>query len=370
MKVVFAGGGSGGHLFPLVTIIREMKKKIGDQVDFHYIGPSNSKTKEILSQENVAIHFISAGKIRKDFSFRSLLLNTVDILFRIPWGTLQSIFKLMLLNPEFIFTKGGTGSVEVTFSGWLLQIPIFMHESDIVPGWANKIANRFSVETFTSFLDTEHFPSNKLVLVGNPVRDLTADKSESQKLIGITREKKVVLILGGTIGSERINDCILSILPELISRFEVIHHCGEKNFGKIKEEALFLLPDILEKYYHPYAFLIEKRMAAAYSVADIIISRAGAGSIFEIAKAGKPSILIPLPESSQNHQLKNAYAYANSGASTVIEENNLTPHLLLEKISHLLSSALKDEMAQQAKNFARPRAAEIIANYLIEFLKQ
>lgn len=365
MKIVFAGGGSGGHLFPLVAIIREMRKKIGNQVEMHYIGPYNKRIKEVFTNEGLHLHFIFSGKLRRSWHPKDIFINIIDLLFRIPWGFIQSLFILLFMNPEFIFTKGGKGSVEVTFSSWLLQIPIFMHESDIVPGKANKIANKFSVETFISFPDTEHLPVDKLILVGNPIREL----KNTQK--NLSKKKKIILILGGSLGSERINDVVLSILPDMTKNFEVIHHCGDKNFQHIKKEAEFLLPDSLEKYYHPHPFLNEEQIAYAYEVADIIISRAGAGSIFEIAQAGKASILIPLPESSQNHQFKNAYAYAKTGASTVIEENNLTPHLLLGKIQHILTSpAIKEKMEQSAKMFSRPRAAEIIANYLVEYLKK
>ena len=246
-----------------------------------------------------------------------------------------------------------------------------MHESDIVPGVANQFISRFALEIFVSFPGTEYFPLRKMILVGNPIRRevLEGSKAEAESFFKLSSGKPVVLILGGSQGAQRINDKILEILPDLLENFEVIHQCGEKNFEQVKAESKVMMNETLEKFYHLVPFLKEPELRHAYAASDIICSRAGSGSIFEIAAAGKPSILVPLPESAQNHQVKNAYAYQETGASLVLEETNFTPRFFLEKLKSLFSQPEKLlEMAEATKDFAKPGAARIIANYLVEFL--
>ena len=181
--------------------------------------------------------------------------------------------------------------------------------------------------------------------------------------------KPVILISGGSQGAQRINDEILEVLPQLLENFEVIHQCGENNFQQVKAESRVLINQDQEKFYHLFPFLREPELIRAYAAADLIVSRAGSGSIFEIAAVGKPSILIPLPESAQNHQVKNAYAYQESGACIVMEETNFTSHFFLERIKSLFSQT--DEllkMTNGTRAFAKPQAAKIIANYLVEYL--
>ena len=161
------------------------------------------------------------------------------------------------------------------------------------------------------------------------------------------------------------------ILPEFLNEFELIHQTGKDNFEEVKAESEVVIDKELSKYYHPYPFLNEDELANAYFSADLIISRAGAGSIFEIAAMGKPSILIPLANSAQNHQVKNAYVYAEHGSAMIIEEANFTPHFFLERVKYLFDNPDKmDNMALKAKEFSTPESAKIIAEYLVSYLTQ
>ena len=171
------------------------------------------------------------------------------------------------------------------------------------------------------------------------------------------------------IRDRRINDLILTILPEFLKEFEIIHQVGERNFKEVEREVAVILPEELKKYYHFYPLLREIELKHAYQAADLIVARAGSGTIFEIAAAAKPSILIPLPESAQGHQIKNAYAYAQTGEAIVIEEENFTPRFFLEKIRYLFSRPdFLTEMSERAKEFSCPRAGRIIAEYLLDYL--
>jgi len=370
MKVVFTGGGTGGHVFPIVAIIRELRKISKGEIEIFYIGPKDQFAQDCLSLEEVKVKWILCGKFRRYFTVQSIFLNLIDI-FKIPIGILQAFFYVFFLNPDLIFSKGGFGSLPVVISGWILQIPVFLHESDSVPGLANKILSKFALEIFVSFPDTPYFPKDKMVVVGNPIRIelMKGERKEGMKYFKISGEKPVILVLGGSQGAQRMNDKILLILNRLLKNFEVIHQTGEKNFKEVELEAKIILKEELKKYYHPFPFLKEEELKKAYAVCDLVIARAGSGTIFEIAAMGKPSILIPLPESAQDHQIQNAYTYLRYGGTIVIEERNFTPGLFVERLKFLFSHKEElERMAKCAKKFAKPLAARVIANYIFEFL--
>ena len=389
MKILFTGGGTAGHIFPIIAVTREIKKiSPQDNFQFFYVGPKDRFLGTLLSREGITVKTILAGKIRRYLGFKSFFQNIFDVLFKIPIGFIQAIYYNFVISPDLIFSKGGYGSLSVVFSGWLLLIPIFLHESDVSPGLSNRLLGRFSLETFVSFPieKTEYFPSKKMISVGNPVRleILEGEKEKAKELFKLTGDynppttlpserapKPIILVLGGSQGSQRINDILLLILPELLLNFELIHQIGQKNFKETESEARAVINRELLKYYHPSPFLDEEELKQAFTISDLIISRAGSGSIFEISAVGKPSILIPLTESAQNHQLKNAYAYAGNGACLVMEEANLTPHFFLERLKYLFSRPEKlREMGEGAKLFSKPQAAKIIAEYIVEYLNQ
>ncbi len=372
MKILFTGGGTAGHIFPIIAIIREIRRNHPQgEFRFFYIGPKDKFFGDLLSKEGIEVKTILAGKIRRYFS----LLNIVDILFKLPIGILQAFFHIFVISPDLIFSKGGYGSIPTIIAGWILLTPIFLflHESDTAPGLANKIAGKLVLEIFTSFPieETEYFPAKKVISIGNPIRKelLKGSSKEAKKIFKLTGEKPLILILGGSQGAQKINDQVLTVLSKLLENFEIIHQTGRKNFEEVKAGANVVIKENLKKYYHPLPFLDEKELSHAYQAADLIISRAGAGSIFEIAALGKPSILVPLPGAAQNHQVKNAYAFAKNGSTIVIEEKNFLPHFFLEKLKYLFSQSKKlEEMAEKAKEFSKPDAARIIGEYITSYL--
>lgn len=375
-KIIFTGGGTGGHIFPLIAIHQEIMKKISaqDDFEFYYIGPKDNKYSKFITEIKIKERNIWGGKIRRYFSFKSFFLNIVDVLFKTPISIIQAFIHIFLISPDLIFSKGGYGSFPVIIAGRLLGTPVIMHESDIIAGSVNHNLSRMAIEIFVSFPSdkTLNLPAKKIISTGNPIRKgiLLGSRDKAKKLFNLTFKKPVILILGGSQGAKRINDLLLEILPDLLENFEVIHQCGENNFKDLNNETKALIKKELITYYHLYPFLNEKELANAYHVAELIISRAGSGSIFEIAAVEKPSILIPLPEAAQNHQTKNAYAYAEKKACMVIEENNLTPYFFLDRIKYLLDRPHElEKMKQGAKSFAKPRAGELIAYYIYEYLK-
>ncbi len=366
MKIVFTGGGTAGHIFPILAIIREIRNIYqGENLKIFYAGPKNKHGEVLLSQENVKVANIICGKIRRYASFK----NIIDIL-KVPIGIIQSIFWLFFTAPDVVFSKGGYGSFPIAVASFLLRIPFVLQESDIAPGITSKITSRWALEIFTSFPDTEYFPKHKTICLGNPIRLslLDGNKTEAKQIFGL-HDKPLILVLGGSQGSQIINQIMLEVLGDILNQFEIIHQTGIANQKQVQAEANVVLTKEQQKYYHCLAFLNEKQLKHALTASDLVISRAGSGAIFEITANSKPMILIPLMGSAQDHQVKNAYKLFDLGCAVVIEEQNLKPHLFIEKLKNLFASPQNLAiMAENAKIFSKPKATKIIAQYLNEYL--
>jgi UDP-N-acetylglucosamine--N-acetylmuramyl-(pentapeptide) pyrophosphoryl-undecaprenol N-acetylglucosamine transferase len=373
MKIVFTGGGTGGHIFPIIAIARAIKKRGPANLDLMYIGPKDEYAQEILLKEGINIYYVLSGKIRRYFSIPDFFLNIIDVLFKIPIGIIQSLYLVFTNSPDLIFSKGGFGSVPVVIASWIWGVPVFLHESDVSPGMANKILGKISKEIFVSFpiKEIEYFPMNKMIQTGNPIREeiVNGDALRAKEIFNLKGEKPLILILGGSQGSQRINDLILEIILHLLKNYEIIHQTGSRDLARIQKEINAIVPEVLRKEYHAYSFLKEEELKHAYKASSCVIARAGAGTIFELAALKKPSILIPLPEAAQNHQSKNAYAYAKHKGCIVLEEGNLSPNFFLEKLKSLFESKTLEEMEKELNSFANPNSADVIAKYLLDFLK-
>lgn len=369
MRILFTGGGTGGHIFPIIAI----KEVFTNTVDtkFYYLGPNGFVKENLIG---IKAKFISAGKFRRYFDpFLSIELTKTIV------GIIQSFWHLFLIMPDVIFSKGGYGSFPVCFVGWIYRIPIILHDSDSIPGLANRVLAKFAKKIILSFESGRKYfkpkYQSKIILIGNPIRKelFEEDKIKAREIFKISAGKPVILIIGGSQGAKKINENVLNILPRLLEMTEVIHVSGKTNFKETEEQAEDILNSLenLKQYYHLYPFLDANQLKYAYVIADLILNRAGAGSIFEIAALGKPSILIPLPNSAQDHQRKNAYEFSNSGErSVVLDQENLTPNILLDTISGLLSNIVKlQEMSQKAKSFYNPQTSELIRDEILKFGK-
>lgn len=375
LKIVLAGGGTGGHIFPLIAVFRELKK-LTDQrlvsLEAIFMGADTFDNK-IFTDEKIKVIKIMSGKWRNYFS----LLNFLDI-FKIIFGIIQSLWYLWKEMPDIIFSKGGYGALPVVIAGHLLGIPIVEHESDTVPGKSNTIAANLAKKIIISFPSTkDYFPSEKTILIGNPIRDsilnndITAE--EGKKYFNFLVDKPVVLFLGGSQGSQRINDLVLDCIENLLKKdIQIIHQTGPKNFKQVFLEAkviLEFLPQPYQNFYQCKEFLNEKDYLNALAAADLIVSRAGSGTIFEIAASAKPAILIPLPEAAHDHQKLNAIEYARLGCAMVLEEQNATPNILAQTIVEVLENEEKmNEMRNKAKLFIKRNAAEEIAKEILKTL--
>lgn len=373
MRVLLTSGGSGGHIFPLIAVSRELKRiapKFGIyNLEFLYFGSSfgGNLSRELIEKEGIKFKKTLSFKIRRYLS----LSNILEILL-LPFAFFYALGVLFKFMPDVVFGKGGGVTIPIIIAAWLYRIPIIIHDSDSIPGKANQFLAKFAKKIAVSFEKTKkYFPPKKTALTGNPIRMniLNGSKEIAKQIFQIKTQKPVIFIIGGSQGAKQINDLILEILGDLLTNYEIIHICGKRNFKEIsKEVKLLFIPEILERY-HLFPFLKEE-IIHAYAVSDIVISRAGAGTIFEIAALGKPSIIIPLSNSANNHQIENAYEYAKYGATIVLEEANLTPHMFLQKLNLILTdNNLREKMSKAAKKFSTPQAAQLIAQEIISLGK-
>ncbi len=369
VRIVLSGGGTGGHIFPLVAVARRLQAKATVRarlLELHYVGPKPQDAAG-LSVEGIRLHGIFAGKLPRYATWRLLLE-----LLKFPIGFVQALAAMLVVMPDVVFAKGGYGSVPVVVAAWLYRIPVVVHESDTVPGLANRLAAMFARRIAVAFPQTTKlFREGHTVVTGNPIRrPLLAGSAERARAeLGITTDKPVLLILGGSQGAEPINDLVIVSLRDLLIRYEVVHQTGERRYNQVVEEAKVEVGAGVEVGYHVKSFFNEQELADAYAVASLVVSRAGT-SIFEIAALGKPAILIPLPHAAQDHQRENAYAYAHTGAALILEQGNLTPHLFAERISSLLDNPeTMQKMSERAKSFARLDADEKIAEELWELMR-
>ncbi len=366
MRIVYTGGGTGGHFYPLIAVAEQVnlvaeKEKVVDLKSYYF---SNSPyDKNALFLNHLTFVHIPAGKIGGE-PIKSFLA-----LFQISFGFLKALWMLFLLYPDIVFSKGGYATLPTLLAARILRIPVFVHESDSVPGKANAWAGRFAKRVAVSFEIAGTFFRPKVVSwTGHPVRGALIHpvREVAFKYLGLDSELPVILVLGGSQGAEKINDAIISALPEILPKYQIIHQTGEIHFAQISGRAkLHFGSEDEAARYLPFAFLNDASLRAAAGAAALVISRAGS-TIFEIAAWGLPSIIIPISESKGDHQRKNAYAYARGGACSVIEEKNLKPHLLAYEIETILGDQKKyGEMRSSAKKFFKPNAAEKIAEELV-----
>ncbi len=365
MRIVLTGGSSGGHLFPLVAVAKEIRKILGPQVEIIYIGTGSLLEKQIMKEENIPAKHVLSGKKRRYFSFQ----NFIDI-FKTPLGIVQSLAILLWYMPDVVFAKGSYASIPVCIAAFFYRIPILIHESDAVPGVANQFIAKIAKRVSVAYPSAEkYFPRHEVALIGNPVRSEINQGNASliREKLEFTESKPTILVLGGSQGSQIINDSIVRILPKLLKRAQVIHQTGIKNYEKVIHQAAEFGIKAGREGYAPFSFLEINMLKDAYAAADLVISRAGANTIAEIAANGKAAILIPLESAANNHQAMNAYELARIGGALVLEEMNLGENILWEKINYLLDDEeLRKNMGEKIKVFYHPRSAEKIAEGIIE----
>ncbi len=320
-KIILTGGGTAGHVTPNLALIPALKEQ---GYEIRYIGSYNGIEKELIEKAGIPYDGISSGKLRRYFSFK----NFSDP-FRILKGYFQAKKILKREKPGVIFSKGGFVAVPVVLAAKGRHIPVIIHESDMTPGLANKLCIPSSRKVCCNFPETlKYLPGEKAVLTGSPIRKelLNGSPLSGLKFTGLSSKKPVILVIGGSLGSVKVNTAVRNILPELLKAYQVIHLCGKGNVDKSL--------DSLEGYVQ-YEY-ISSQLKDLFALSDLMISRAGANAICEILALRKPNILIPLSAAaSRGDQLLNAESFRKQGFSEVLLEEDLTDDALkalIEKV--------------------------------------
>ena len=347
-RIILTGGGTAGHVTPNIALIPKLRE-LG--YDIQYIGSYNGIEKELIEPFGIPYHGISSGKLRRYFS----LQNFTDP-FRVIKGFGEARKLIKGLKPDVIFSKGGFVSVPVVLAGKRCKVPVIIHESDMTPGLANKLAIPSAVKVCCNFPETlDALPEGKAVLTGSPIRQelLTGDKDAARKMCGFTDEKPVILVIGGSLGSVAVNDAVRSILPELLQSFQVVHLCGK---GKIDES----LKDL--EGYAQFEY-IKDELKDLFALTDLVISRAGANAICELLALHKPNLLIPLSaNASRGDQILNARSFERQGYSVVLEEEELNHDVLLKAITDLYQN--RETYIQAMKNSPQQNSIDTIIDLI------
>lgn len=306
--VVLTGGGTVGHVMLNKLLIPEFINKGYNPV---YIGSKKGIEKDMISELDIEYKSISSGKLRRYLSVENIL----DV-FRVGKGVLDSFLHLKKEKPQFVFSKGGFVSVPVVIAARLQRIPVYIHESDLTPGLANKIASKFATEIFVTFrITTQFLPEEKTHFLGPVIREelIGRPTSDGYKMTGFTPDEPVMLVMGGSLGAKSINDFIRKHLDELTESYQIIHLCGKGHLDT----------SINNSSYKQYEFVSDE-LPDLLSISELVVGRSGANAIFEFLLSKKPMILIPLPASqSRGDQIENAKYFEQQRVATVIEDENL-----------------------------------------------
>lgn len=360
IKIVFAGGGTGGHIYPGLAVADELKKiaeKNNLKIKIYWFGNSSGMDRTLVEKSGSTDRFcaIPSGKLRRYFSIK----NFFDI-FKIIAGIVVSFFRLLFIRPAVVFSKGGFVSVPPCFAARILRIPVFTHECDFTPGLATKINSRFASKILVSYPETVKFlPKNKqslAVVTGNPVRPVfyEADAQKGRKFLfkgkNVDLKKPVLLVLGGSLGAHQLNELVVENLAWLTEHFNVVHQCGSKDASFVPAQT---------DSYFPYPFIYEQ-MPDVIACADVILSRAGANTVWESAVEKKPSVLIPLcGNGTRGDQVDNANFFKERGAAFVLTGNEAVFENLRNCLEKLLDKKERDLMSQKMAELASGKRASL-----------
>lgn len=324
-------------------------------------------------ENNIPYVTLIAPKLRRYASVG----NIFDV-FKIPVALAQSLWRLLIFMPDVVFAKGGYTCAFPTLAARFYRIPVYLHESDSVPGLANKLLAKRSKLVFTAFASADQAftaMGRPTMQVGNPIRRELAGVDHATALTGLqlATDKKTILITGGSQGAQQLNEIVVNSLVQMVQKgYNIIHQTGTGNFDAVKKSVEQYMAEGKDSYapliaaqYRVYPFFDEPAMATALAAADIVVTRAGAEALSEIAYLGKPCVIVPLPGSANDHQVINAAELARFGAA-VVDGTNATPDIVLAQIQRLLDPAVSTDVSQKIKAFAKPDAADKIAAVLLD----
>ncbi len=368
-SIAFTGGGTGGHIFPGLAVIEELRAR--SPVSLYWIGSSRGVDRSLVEASGVQFYGIPSGKLRRYAS----LENVID-LFRVVAGIFASLILLIRHRPRLLFSKGGFVSVPPCLAARLLRIPIITHECDFSPGLATRINSRFARWVFVSYAETiDRLPPHaraRAIVTGNPVRAAfySAQAERGRAFLGFPEKGlPILLVQGGSLGARQINEIVSSTLPSLLTHFRVVHQTGkdwvDASAGVAPRDTTGE-PPVDADSYRAFPF-IGAQMSDVLACADVVVSRAGANSVWECATMGKPMILIPLEKgASRGDQVENAAYFASRGAAIVLSGEEASAQGLLIAVTSLASDpALARLMSEKAASIARDRPSAGVAEKLL-----
>ena len=347
-KIVLTGGGTAGHVTPNIAMIPKLKE-LGYEI--FYMGSYDGIEKKLIEDFDIPYYGIATGKFRRYFDPK----NFSDP-FRVIKGVSEAKKYLKAIKPDVVFSKGGFVSVPVVRAAASLKIPCIVHESDMTPGLANKLCIPVAKKICCNFPETlNNLPAEKAVLTGSPIREelMKGRKEAAYELCGFDTSKPVIMVIGGSQGSAAINQAVRDALPELLEDFQIVHLCGKEKIDNLL---------LTTKGYKQFEY-IKTELKDIFAMADIVISRAGANAINELLALKKPNLLIPLPStSSRGDQILNAKSFESQGFSIVVDEDDLTVKLLVEKVQELYFTRMTyiDAMKKSSQRDAIGTIADII----------
>jgi len=323
-RIILTGGGTAGHVTPNIALIPELQKR---GYEIHYVGSKDGIEKKLMEEFDIPYYGISSGKLRRYFDVK----NFTDPA-RILKGYAEAGKIIKKVKPHVIFSKGGFVTVPVVFAAKHKKVPCVLHESDISPGLANRLCIPSAAAVCANFPETlSHLPEEKSHFTGSPIRKelFSGNRLKGLDFCGFSTQKPVILVIGGSLGSVRVNEAVREILPQLLEKYQIIHLCGKDKV----DESLKGTEGYVQFEY------IQKELCDLLDAADIVISRAGANAICELLALHKPNILIPLSlEASRGDQILNANSFEKQGFSYVIKEEDLTSARLSEAIANVFEN--------------------------------
>jgi UDP-N-acetylglucosamine--N-acetylmuramyl-(pentapeptide) pyrophosphoryl-undecaprenol N-acetylglucosamine transferase len=383
MKILAVGGGSGGHVTPVVAVLREIRKKRPQaEIRFWCDKKFAREASELIGHfdNKIPVHTIIAGKLRRyhhlsvlrQLLWLSLVLKNIKDMFLVVIGFFQSFLKLIIWRPDVVFTKGGYVCLPVGVAAYILHIPLVVHDSDAYPGLTNRILGKWATAIVTGApLEYYNYPSKKSRYVGIPIAAEYHEFSEKERIAakkqwGIALDRPLLVVTGGGLGASRINDAIAISLEKLLKITSVVLVSGNGQYDELRS----ITPKNSENF-QLYPF-ISKDFASLLGAADVVIARAGATTILELASLAKPTILIPNAKLSGGHQLKNAEVYRKVNATVIVDEDRLVenPNIIVDAVNNILSDPIgSKKMAHIFSSFARPNAAQDVADVIISNAK-
>jgi UDP-N-acetylglucosamine--N-acetylmuramyl-(pentapeptide) pyrophosphoryl-undecaprenol N-acetylglucosamine transferase len=372
MRIVLTGGGTGGHFYPLIAIAEAIEDLCAEKTliepELFYVGPAPFDRSALL-EHDISYRPSVAGRV----SAKRNILDLVGAI-KIAWGVVGSIFQLWSIYPDVVISTGAYAAFPTLYAARILRIPVIIYDADATPGrvslWSAKFARWVAVAHPEA---PQKFPANlkeRMAQTGHPIRKEIEEpaKEGGYEFLHLDASVPTVFFVGGSQGAIALNEAILDALPHLIERYNVIHQTGKANLEDVQKVVGVILKDSpYKERYRSFGLLNTLALRMSAGVATLVVGRAGSGTIFEIASWGLPAILVPIPEDVSHDQTENAFSYARAGAAVVLEQKNLTPHLLVAEIDRIIKdAAVRARMSSAARSFARPAAARTIAEIALK----